>query len=262
MMNASLVLRKEILNGCNTFTDYFSIKLSDKNYNVSLNFSKFNKFDTSLNIKNLLHDVERKYFETLKYNRRINSFLLGRYSAKKAITTLAGNEKNFTKILIKKGVFNQPIVECETCSNIQVSLSHSDDLAAAIAFNDMLILGIDIEKANRRINQEVEAVLTQYERDLSFRVPCSYRNFLLMIWTVKESLSKVLKTGLTVPMHILEVRNIEELEGYCVSTFTNFPQYSAVSFIVEDYICSITFPKNVEICIDINRIKDNLYRIL
>jgi phosphopantetheinyl transferase (holo-ACP synthase) len=261
-MSTNLVSRDEFLDECNTFTDCFSIKLSEKNYNVSLNFSKFNKLDTSSNIKYLLHDVERKYFETLKYNRRIHSFLLGRYSAKKAITALAGNEENFTKILIKNGVFNQPIVVCETCSNIQVSLTHCDDLAAAIAFNDMLILGIDIEKANKCINQEVEAVLTQCERDLSFRVPCSYRNFLLMIWTVKESLSKVLKTGLTVPMRILEVKNIEELEGYCVSTFINFPQYSAVSFIVEDYVCSITFPKNVEIYIDINRIKDNLYKIL
>lgn len=261
-MNGSLVLKDEFLNGCNTFTDCFSMKLSEEKYRFSLNFSKFNKLDTSLNAKNLLHDVERKYFETLKHNRRIHSFLLGRYSAKKAIAALVGNEKNFTKILIKNGVFNQPIVVCDSCNNIQVSLTHCDDLAAAIAYNEMLILGIDIEKASKRIDQVVEAVLTQCERDLSFRVPCAYRNFLLMIWTVKESLSKVFKTGLTVPMRILEVKNIEELEEYYVSTFTNFPQYTAVSFIVEDYVCSITFPKNVEIEMDINRIKDNLHKIL
>jgi phosphopantetheinyl transferase len=141
-------------------------------------------------------------------------------------------------------------------------LTHCDDLAAAVAFNDMFLLGIDIEKVNRNINHGAESELTNYEKELANNIPYSYENSILALWTMKESLSKVLKTGLTVPFNILEVKNIQICNDGLISTFTNFPQYCSISFKIYNYICSIVYPSNVEIDIDINKIRQNLYRIL
>lgn len=255
IMNANFLLK----DVCNTYTDYSSIKSAKSNCRIFFNYSKVIDFDKMISMEKFLHEDEYEYFKTLKYKRRINSFLLGRYSAKRAISALAG-EENLKKILIKNGVFNQPVVICETGSNIQVSLTHCDDFAVAVAFNDMLILGIDIEKTNQRINAGVEAELTQYEKELAYSVSYSYEIFLLMIWTMKEALSKVLKTGLTIPLNILEVKNIERQDGYFVSTYTNFFQYKAITFIVEDYVYSLTYPKSIEI--DVSRIKRSLHEMI
>lgn len=254
-MNTTTALQDELFY---TYTDNFS---ANKCYDVFLNFSKIQK---NINIKEaekILHEEEYRYFTGLKHERRVNSFLIGRYSAKKAISALTG-EKNQKKILIKNGVFNHPYIVCETCSNTQISLTHSDNLAAAVAFNDMLILGIDIEKINQGINSGLDASLTQYEKELALRMPALYNNSLIMIWTIKESLSKVLKTGLFVPFTILEVKSLEEHNGYFLSTFTNFQQYSATSFQLGSYVCSIAYPHNLEIKLDINKIKSNLYKII
>jgi len=261
MITTKYVSIDEFLSTNYTYTDFFLLKSSEKEYRVCLNFSNIKKFKNMTDIKEILHPDEHKYFETLKFSRRINSYLLGRYSAKKAISELTG-EDSIKKILIKNGVFNQPIVVCDSYSNIHVSLTHSDDLAAAVAFSDMLVLGIDIEKVSQQINRGVEVEITQNEKGLAYSIPYSYECFLLMIWTIKESISKTLKTGFTIPLNILEVSSIEALEGYFISTFKNFPQYISISFVVEDYVCSITYPKNVEIDIDISRIMSGLHKVI
>ncbi len=79
---------------------------------------------------------------------------------------------------------------------------------------------------------------------------------------MKEALSKVLKTGLTVLLSILEVKNIQICNDNLISTFTNFPQYCSISFNIYDYICSIVYPRNVEIDIDINKKRENSYKTL
>lgn len=258
MIDARCVSTDEILDICNTYTECFILKSSTKVYRVSLNLSKIKEAERVTEIKNILHYDEYKYFETLKYRRRINSFLLGRYSAKKAISALIG-EGNLKKILIKNGIINQPVVVCEYCSNIQVSLTHCNNLAAAVAYDDMLVLGIDIENNNQQVNEVAGTGLTEHEKELAYRIPSLYKGFPATIWTIKESLSKALKTGLTIPFNILEVNSIDVCDGYYSSTFSNFAQYNSISFIVGDCICSITYPKNVEIDMDIKRIKRSLY---
>ncbi|MCX7920824.1 MAG: 4'-phosphopantetheinyl transferase superfamily protein [Clostridia bacterium] len=244
-----------------TYTDYLFLKLSGNTYKAYINFCKGGNDFSNKDPNSFLHHEEDKYLETLTYERRINSYLLGRYSVKKAVSALIG-EDNLKKILIKNGVFNQPIVVCESYNNLQTSLTHCDDFAAAVAFDGMFIIGIDIEKINRRTYSGLESELTPYEKELAYRISYSYESFVVTIWTMKEALSKALKTGLTVPLSVLEVKSIEVNNGYLISTYTNFYQYKALSFVIEGYVCSIAYPKNVEIDIDINRIKGSLYKII
>ncbi|MCX7923140.1 MAG: hypothetical protein N3B21_14200 [Clostridia bacterium] len=65
-------------------------------------------------------------------------------------------------------------------------MTHCNNLADAVAFNDMLVLGIDIEKINKRVNRGIEAELTQYEKNLAYRVSHLRGKFPLMVWKIKE----------------------------------------------------------------------------
>lgn len=240
-----------------SYTDYFVLKSSLGNSKVYFSFFKIEDIPGFELTKSILHRDEECYFKTLKYEKRINSYLMGRYCAKLAVSELL-DEKDLTKILIKNGIFGQPICYCEQNSNIQVSISHGENFGAAVAFSETLSLGIDIEIIDPKKERVLEEQLTQWERDLALTVPHKYDYFLTMMWTVKESLSKVLKTGLTIPAHIMEINKVEIKNGYSVSHFSNFIQYRTISFAIKDNVCSITYPKNAEIMIDIDKIKENL----
>lgn len=65
---------------------------------------------------------------------------------------------------------------------------------------------------------------------------CSTTNTLkvayTLLWNIKESLSKIIKTGLMIDFKILELESIELENGYHVGYFKNFPQYKSVSLII------------------------------
>ena len=68
-----------------------------------------------------------------------------------------------------------------------------------------------------------------------------------MIWTIKESLSKVLKCGLMTPLHVLEIAEIDCKRPIRVSTFKNFAQYKVLSVVMGDVALSICLPKRTEL---------------
>lgn len=246
-----------MLEGTSQFFSILKTKHLKEFHPISLHVCMLGYSQLANNLDDYLHLDEKDYLKTLKYEQRIRSYLLGRYAAKKAVAALLDDD-HLTKIQIINGVFNQPVILHDSPIRIQVSLTHCDDLAAAIAFPEIMILGIDIEKINSRLTRTVEAELTSSEKLIAARLSCTYESFVTIIWTLKESLSKALKTGLAVPLHLLEVKNIEDKDGYWVSSFTNFPQYAAISFVVEDYAYSLTYPKYVEIELNISLIKQGI----
>jgi phosphopantetheinyl transferase len=237
----------------NIYVEELTLIRPNKTLKAGLCLCEFSIFTNYEKIADLLHPQEQKYYETLKFNKRIKSYLFGRLAAKKAIGTLVGDD-NLTKILIQAGIFTQPIVTYEDKQNIQVSISHSEDFSVAIAFPEMHPMGIDIERMNIEQNEAIERETTESEIKLIRKTPFSYEKMLTVLWTVKEALSKVLKTGLMTPFKIYEVDKAEVQDGYILSNYKNFAQYKAISFTISDYICSITLPMKTNLSIDIRSI--------
>lgn len=202
---------------------------------------------------NFLHPVELKYYSTLKYERRIKSFLAGRYAAKKAISFFIC-EENLDHILIEKGIFNQPIVVYPNKTNIQVSISHCDNYGVAVAFSEKLPMGIDIEKISTNSIKMFNRIMSDREKDLSRLSTYPNQVIFTIFWTAKEALSKILKTGLTTPFYIYEINQIKTINGVVFSSFKNFVQYCTVSFLFNGYVCSITYPKST--ILNIEALKD------
>lgn len=207
-----------------------------------------------------LHPTEREYYESLKFEKRMRSFLIGRYAAKRAVAALTG-EADLAKILVRSGIFTQPIITLPGHQNIQVSISHCDHLGTALAFPEAHPLGIDIEKIHLDKNEVLEKQMTPAEIELIKTQPDSYETMLTVLWTAKEALSKVIKTGLMTPMKIYEIHKMEYHDHFFMSYYKNFGQYKTISFKIGDCVCAVVHPMKTELDMDITALQRNFEAI-
>ncbi len=232
----------------------------NESFKAGLCLCKFSLFANYEEAAAFLHPQEREYYEKLKFEKRIKSYLAGRLTAKKAIAAYLV-EKDLTKILIQSGIFTQPIVTYDKKQNIQVSISHSDDFGAAVAFPEAHPMGIDIEKIHRDQNEAIEREVTESEIKLIKGLPYSYETMLTLLWTTKEALSKVLKTGLMTPFKLFEIAKIEHQQDRMLSFYKNFAQYKTLSFLIGNTVCSLVYPMKTELDLDITAINENFRQL-
>jgi phosphopantetheinyl transferase (holo-ACP synthase) len=237
------------------YIDEILLKRSDQDYKATICLCHSSSPADYRKMEECLHWQEYQYYQTLKYEKRKKSYLLGRYSAKKAFSHYV-NEANPGKILIQSGIFSQPVAVYEYGRNIQVSIAHCLDFGAAIAFPEAHPMGVDIEMAEWEKIRDFEEQITDNEKELikSYYSKCV---MLTVLWTVKEGLSKVLRAGLTASFNIYEIKIIEARGKCLVSFFKNFGQYKAVSFALGKYICSIVYPLQTAIDLDVMSLQDS-----
>ena len=194
-------------------------------------------------VEKFLHIKEKEYLNNLVYPQRKLSYLLGRYCAKQVLCQQFRGTA-MSDILINPGVFGQPIVRSLHTPSAQVSIAHSKNLGVALAFEAIHPMGIDIEIVSPETVSTVLPELTQQEKALlqekwQIASGCRYT----WIWTVKEALGKILKTGLMTPLFIYEIDDIRYQNAYILAKYKNFPQYQALSFFYKDAIVSIALPQ-------------------
>lgn len=204
-----------------------------------------------------LHFQERQYFNTLIFPKKIRNYLLGRYVAKQAVAYLTG-QINLANIMIRSGIFNQPIVTGNK-QNIQVSITHCGNCALALAFPEEYPLGVDLEKIDPGNIEVLEKQMSAIEQKQISFLPLSRAAGATLIWTAKEALAKVLKTGLITPLEVFEIEKIERLANNCIAGYyALFPQYKVISFIVNGYSCSIVYPAATKKHFAIDALKEGL----
>lgn len=193
-----------------------------------------------------LHPEEYVYFSTLQHRARKYSYLIGRYCAKQALSIEPFALKP-SKYAITTGIFGQPIVSA--AKNIQVSIAHSITFGAALAFPEEHPMGIDIEPINDKnldaklmqMTPEELALMAKYHQ----QTPAA-----TLLWTAKEALSKIMRTGFMTPFSLFEISSCKIEGNFIYTYFKNFNQYQACSFLVNDHICSIVYPKQTKMLLD------------
>jgi 4'-phosphopantetheinyl transferase len=191
---------------------------------------------------NFMHSEERKYLDKLKYDKRIWSFLLGRISSKLALKELV-EIPSFSSIQIKSGVFGFPVLHCKKVANFQTSITHTDNIAGAIVFPEEHPLSIDIERVEQSKLKAIKSVLTLDEEILLKSNSLHNSEGLTMLWSAKESLSKLLKTGMMLDFKFLEIDKIINENQSITLYFKNFGQYKAVCTTNPNYAIAIALPK-------------------
>jgi phosphopantetheinyl transferase len=189
-----------------------------------------------------LHSKELKNYDSFKHDPKKISYLLGKLSAKRAIYSLT-NFNKFDTIFIDAGVFEFPIVRCSEIQNIQVSVSHCNNIGLSIAFPEDHPMGIDFEEINKDNTEVLKEQLTSKEIGFVKNLFPEEAFGCTLIWTAKEALSKVFKTGLMIDFKVLELDQIIKKGQIWESTFTHCGQYKAISYFSETYIYSLVLPK-------------------
>lgn len=200
-------------------------------------------------LEDCLHPIEKKRYSSFKSDVRQLSFALGRFCAKKAIG-YTNNIHQLSEIHIDSGIFNQPIIKEPNLPNIRVSIAHDGLSAVAISYPEEHPMGVDIESIDDEKSEAVEEQLTDFERKLIKKLSTDTKTLNMIFWTAKESLSKVLKTGLMVPLSIFELDNIELLGSFYRGTFTNFYQYQFYSCIHHNKVISILLPRKTRLSLE------------
>ncbi len=210
-----------------------------------------------------LHPGEFEYLHTLNFPRRRHSYLAGRYVAKHAVAGFIDAYVPFHEIEISHGLLGQPVVTAAGRPNIQVSISHCDDAASALAFPESVPLGIDVELICTSRLDVLYNQLTDRERDVWNRLPFAPEASLTMLWSGKEALSKVLRTGLTMPQHYYETIELEVNSSGFYGRYANFPQHRFLAYATESHSYAITYPYHTIITdIDGQPLESNFHRYL
>ena len=197
-----------------------------------------------------LNTDELDYYKTLKFEKPRFNYLLGRYIAKLAISNLI-NETEYKNITISRGVFKQPIIHHSSFQNIQVSISHSNDIGAVLVFPESHPMGIDIEYIDQSKSLNSVLNISSNEEALIKNSIYNSTEKLMLLWTAKEALSKTLKTGLAVNQNIYEIDVIDVDENYIKILFKNFLQYKSISWVHNNYAWSIVLPEKSNFNINI-----------
>ncbi|MBL8994592.1 MAG: 4'-phosphopantetheinyl transferase superfamily protein, partial [Spirochaetia bacterium] len=148
-----------------------------------------------------LHPKELEKFRGLAIAKRRASFLLGRYSLKKAAGAFLG-VANFKALEIRSAILEYPILKYPEAEIPDLTLSHADRIGGAIAFQAGHVMGLDVEWLNPARKKVFERILTKAEHAHCTRLPTDDLELFGVYWTFKEALSKAVKCGFTVPFHI------------------------------------------------------------
>jgi len=185
----------------------------------------------------ILDQEERDHLKSINNDRQRAAYLRSRFVCKMSVANYIPIE-DLLSIKIRHGVFNQPLLNVP----ISVSISHSKEYAACIVFPDELPMGLDLEMIHHDAEEMIGSQLTREEISFARLFPEETKYSYTRFWTAKEALSKVLKTGLTIPMQLLEIERVELGKGYDVSYFKNFIQYKSITYTLIDKMISMALP--------------------
>ena len=217
----------------------------DRDFRATLCLCKMNYADllAEQSRKPFLHPDELGSFKRLPESPRRESYLMGRFCAKQAVMQRQQMRRP-TSILVSPGVFHQPVLHSPGAGEVQLSLSHCKGLGAALLFDEAHPMGIDIEVPDATKIAVIAPHLSAAETALIPHIHASDPAWAhTWLWTAKEALGKVLRTGLTIAIPLLEVCRLQRDGEILIAEFTHFPQYKVMSFTWEAAIVSIVLPR-------------------
>jgi len=162
-------------------------------------------------------------------------------------------------IAIGFGVFQFPVVKyypggaaANRVGPVQVGISHCDDIAVALAFPEEHPLGIDLERAGRANADTIKSYVTPGESVLIARRGIDRDIGFTIFWTMKEALTKILRTGLMVDLSLLEIDSIEIAPDALTytATFRHLGQFKAMARCEGNYVCSVALPRETTPSLD------------
>lgn len=216
-------------------------KIQNKEHCIIVIYVEYSRYEFKKNDIEIFHEQEIFLYNSCKSDIRKQEIWHGYYVAKKALSYLNGT-KRLNEICITKGIFGFPVNI--TDSHYSVNWSHCDNKIVAIAYSNQLMIGIDIEKIDKKREHMLNRIF-----DYHNRIHVNLNNYekFTLFWTAYESLSKALKIGLTVSINIFEIKDIIYDKNKYKIYYKNFPDFIGVSFEKNEYFITFVYPKKLNL---------------
>jgi 4'-phosphopantetheinyl transferase len=165
-----------------------------------------------------LCDAEVAYVEAQRFAKRRSEFLVARWTAKQAISTLLSlpdTAASLQRIAVRHAATGAPRVYLdEQPIDCRISLTDRAGWAVCLVASEAASVGCDLELVEPRSDRFVRDYFTAAERD--FVQSDEKRRDLAanLIWSAKESGLKVLETGLRRDTRSVEVSFAAIVEGW------------------------------------------------
>lgn len=231
-----------------------TLKYNDHLYNSELCLALMSLSELKKSAHLFLHRQEMMYFSTLKYPKRQLSYLLGHFVAKQAIASCTKHIA-LNEMLIEYGIFNFPLI-VGAVNRLNVTYSHSSHYGIALTYPETCPIGIDLEQINVDKTIVIASQLTDEEKRLIQNLDEPQENLLTLVWTIKEALSKALRTGMMSPFEVYAIKTIKKGANQYLCEFKYFPQYLGISFSLGNFFVSIVYPIRADFTIDIPNIQN------
>lgn len=198
-----------------------------------------------VNCHEWFHPLEWRRINRLTGEKRKMEYILGRGACKLALSILL-QHSNVADLIIESGVFGQPVLNFFSDQHPELSISHTDGLAAALVADRGCPIAIDVEKLNGRSVDHLSYGITESDLQQFSQIQFSIDHIYLRAWTIKEALSKVLRCGITAPFSLFDIQSIIFLDQHTLQCrYKNFPQYNCYSWKIDDYLLAMVTPRNV-----------------
>lgn len=184
-----------------------------------------------------------------RFDQPRENFLVGRLAAKSALGAYMA-EEDWRRIELTRGVFGQPVVNHAGGRSAEVSLSHSNGLAVALAFPSEHAMAVDLEIVDdsRTATVRNELKLLPFERTWVASGTVDEKVALVLLWTVREALGKALRCGLACPLELLGLTEIQAAgDGVWEGRYQNFSQFKSLSWVRGGFVLSVAMPKTTEL---------------
>lgn len=163
--------------------------------------------DVPLHEDGWLSPGERQHLAGLRVPRRRADFLLGRWTAKRAVAAHLGRE-GLAGIEVRPAPGGAPEVFLDgEPAPVSLSISHREGRSLCAVADAGAALGCDLEVIEARDASFVADYFTDAEQAAVASAPAAERAALCaLIWSAKEGALKALRTGLRLDTRAVEVR--------------------------------------------------------
>lgn len=175
---------------------------------------------------------ETDVLHRLKYPKRRQDWLLGRWTAKSALARLSRAQRSLSDWQIAAGEDGAPLVSlCGNLSEFHLSLSHSNGQSFCVLVLDTPRVGCDLERIEERSRTFEETFFTASELKLLEGHPSNRRATLVtLIWSAKESVLKALRQGLKADTRRISIHSVTPEQPGHWSSFGAMDSHEGDSF--------------------------------
>ena len=190
---------------------------------------------------NWLSESEMQFLETLRFPKRRQDWLLGRWTAKHLLQMAhpdCRTEKaQDISILKAKNGAPYAILEQKNLGGI-LSLTHREQFAvAAWCPHEGIKIGVDLEEIEPKQDNFINDFFTTDEAAWVFGLPADQRAWSAsLIWSAKEAVLKALQTGLSFDTRQIAISPLEALNksGWQEIPFCALPPHKIPGDFLED----------------------------